>query len=144
MGSEQFYLGGQIIRLSGDDTLDESLITHGATFPAGSSVNSDVQLDWYRFGYRHAFELLSDRSTTVSPGVGGTMLDFNYNLDTSGLGPSESRSYVKVTPQMGLNVEWNPNHKLTFSLELDLLGSPVVTSSIPGIFIEDCWQSTVS
>jgi hypothetical protein len=134
---EEFYLGAQIVRLSGDDTLDTTLISHGTTFPAGSGVNSDVQLDWYRFGYRHHFNLLDDRSLTISPGVGGAVLDFSYNLDTPGSGgPSASRSYIKVTPQLSLNTEWRPNRG-PFSVELDLLGSPVVLSSIPGIFTEE-------
>src|SRR4051812_772820 len=42
---EELYLGAQIIRLSGDDTLDESLTSHAVTFPAGSHVSSDVTLD---------------------------------------------------------------------------------------------------
>jgi hypothetical protein len=135
--NEELYLGAQIVRLSGDDTLDTALITHGETFPAGTSVNADVHLDWYRFGYRHRFELLDDRSLTISPGVGGAILNFSYNLDTAGDGaPSTSRSYVKVTPQLALNAEWRPGRG-PFSIELDLLGSPLVTSSIPGIFTEE-------
>jgi hypothetical protein len=135
---EQIYLGGQFIRLSGDDTLDDTLITHSNTFNAGTHVNSNVQLDWYRFGYRHQFALLADRNLTISPGVGGALLDFSYHLDTSGAaGPSASRSFIHATPQLVLNTEWQPSRNLPLSFELNLMGSPWVTSSIPGIFDEE-------
>jgi hypothetical protein len=102
--NEELYLGAQIIRLSGDATLDEPLVSHGTNFPAGTSVSSDIQLDWYRFGYRHRFELLDDRSLTISPGVGAAVLDFSYRLDASGAGPLTSRSYVKIGPQLALDL----------------------------------------
>jgi hypothetical protein len=132
--NEELYLGAQIIRLSGDDTLDESLTSHAATFPAGSRVSSDVTLDWYRFGYRHRFSFLEDRSLRLYPSIGGAVLNFDYTLDSPG-SESAKRSYVKANVQLGLAVEWQPNRG-PFSVGVDLLGSPPF-SSLPFIGYED-------
>src|SRR5262245_28907593 len=56
-GPHELYIGGQWICLSGSATLDQTLISQGMTFPAGTSVDSSVQFDWYRFGYRYRIEL---------------------------------------------------------------------------------------
>ena len=133
--NEELDVGAQFIRLSGNATLDDALISHATSFPAGTRVSSDVQLDWYRVNYRHRFQLFEDGSLTLRPGVGLAVLNFDYSLDASGAGPSTSRSYVKVGPQLAFGAEWRPNDG-PFSLELDLLGSPIVTSSLPGIFTE--------
>jgi hypothetical protein len=44
-GNHEIYTGANFIRLSGKDTLASTLISNGATFPAGSSVDASVQLD---------------------------------------------------------------------------------------------------
>src|SRR4051794_38362309 len=98
--AERFYLGAQFIQPSGSDTLDESLVSHGTTFPAGSHVNSDVGLNWYRFGYGHEFDFGDDRSWRITPLIGGAVLDFDYRLDSGAL--TAKRSYIKFGPQLGV------------------------------------------
>jgi hypothetical protein len=132
--NEELYLGAQFIRLSGDDTLDESLTSHAVTFPAGSHVSSDVQLDWYRFGYRHRFSFFDDRSLRLYPSIGGVILNFDYSLDGPG-SLSAKRSYIKANVQLGLSAEWQPGGG-PFSIGVDLLGSPPF-SSLPFIGYED-------
>src|SRR5688572_13696923 len=53
-----FFIVGQWIRLLGDAILDETLVSQSNTFPAGSRITSEVQMDVYRAGYRHRIDLL--------------------------------------------------------------------------------------
>jgi len=131
--NEELYLGAQIIRLSGNDTLDESLTSHAVTFPAGSHVSSDVTLDWYRFGYRHRFDV-PQFDLTLWPSIGVGVLDFSYHL--SGGGQSASRDYIKPTPLFGLESEWRPGGG-PLSFDLKLLGSLPITPPLPEMFIEE-------
>jgi hypothetical protein len=142
----EVYVGGQFIRLSGSDTLGSDLVSHGVTFPAGSHVSSDVQLDWYRVGYRYRLDLndvtalcgiptnpgLDDFS--LYPSVGGAFLNFDYRLDGPG-GQRASRSYIKGNVQFGLELEWRPNRG-PFSVTLGGLAAPNF-SSLPGIYYEE-------
>jgi hypothetical protein len=142
----EVYVGGQFIRLSGSDTLGSDLVSHGVTFPAGSHVSSDVQLDWYRVGYRYRFDLndvtalcgapsnpaLDDFS--LYPSVGGAFLNFDYRLDGAG-GQRASRSYIKGNVQFGLGFEWRPRRG-PFSVTIGGLAAPNF-SSLPGIYYEE-------
>ena len=142
----EVYAGGQFIRLSGSDTLTSDLVSHSVTFPAGTRVSSDVQLDWYRVGYRYRFELndvtalcgvpsdpaLDDFS--LYPSVGGAFLNFDYRLDGAG-GQRAKRSYIKGNVQFGLEFEWRP-HKGPFSLTIGGYAAPNF-SSLPGIYYEE-------
>jgi hypothetical protein len=101
------YGGARIVELSGSDVLDSPLISHGTTFPAGSLVRGDVQLNWYQVGYQHCFLYGDEQGKTFGfyPGIGVALLDFKYGLKgPSGL--SANRSYIKVAPQIGLGWEW--------------------------------------
>jgi hypothetical protein len=112
-----------IIRLSGSDVLNETLISNGTTFPAGTHVSSDVRLDWYGLGYtyRFAYEYNSEGSlVSFYPAVGFALLNFDYNLNgTPGL--SASRGFAKAAPQLGLKSEWVPGGP--FSLSAGILSS---------------------
>lgn len=103
------YAGARIVRLSGSNTLSESLVSHGTTFPAGTSVNADTQLDWYRFGYEHHFAFKYNGGSVVSfyPAIGFALFNFDYNLKGTG-GLSAARSFAKPAPQLGLKSEWTP------------------------------------
>lgn len=45
--NHNIYGVARIIRLSGSDVLSETLISNGATFPAGTHVSGNTRLDWY-------------------------------------------------------------------------------------------------
>lgn len=103
-GHHGLYFGGQLIRLSGDSTLDNALVSQNITFPAGSPVTADVQLDWYRFGYRYLFQHdFGGRTIDFYPSIGATLLDFHYTLSSPGIDQVD-RSYSKVGAQVGLGV----------------------------------------
>jgi hypothetical protein len=101
------YGGARFVYLKGTNVLDSTLISHGTTFPAGSEVKGDVQLNWYRFGYQHRFLWGDDQGKTIGlyPGIGAALFDFKYRLE----GPSNlsaNRGYIKIAPQIGLDCEW--------------------------------------
>jgi hypothetical protein len=110
-----FTLGVQINQMSGTSTLDSDLITHGVTFPAGTEVHSDVDLNLYQLGYRRDFDFGPQQQWTISPLVTADAFDFNYKLH--GGGQSTSRGYIKPTFQLGANLEWSPNNG-PFSIDL--------------------------
>ncbi len=102
-----FTFGGQFIRMSGSATLGSDLISQSLLFPAGSSVDSDVQLDWYRFGYQYdfRFDLGNGHELHLAPGVQGVLLDFRYELDGPG-GLRADRSYAKGGAGIGATIQW--------------------------------------
>jgi len=136
-GHNEVFGGAEIIRLSGDNTLDSDLVTHGTTFTAGTSVSSDVSLDWYRIGYRYHFDLLPAANNVpqllLAPYADAAFWDFNY--DISGGGAHTSRGYIKPTVQLGIQAAWAPGGG-RFSLAADLSASPPGISSVPFIAAE--------
>ena len=96
------YLGGRLIHLGSDSTLDRTLVSHGVTFPAGSRLDAEVKFDWYRMGYRYHLPLdWGAHTIDLYPSIGATFLDFRYRLESRGLGDTD-RSYSKVGSQLGL------------------------------------------
>jgi hypothetical protein len=100
------YLGGRLIHLSADTTLDDTLVSQGITFPAGSAVDACIKFDWYRAGYRYHFPLdWGDETIDLYPSIGATFLDFRYTLTSPGIARVD-RGYTKVGGQVGLGVTW--------------------------------------
>lgn len=105
-GHHGLYFGGRLTHLSGDRTLESTLVSQGITFPAGSPVESDVRFDWYRLGYRYLFRHdFGGRTVEFYPSIGGTLLDFHYTLSSPGI-ENVDRSYAKVGGQVGAGMTW--------------------------------------
>ena len=118
--------------MSGSATLDETLISQAQTFPAGAHISSDLDLDWYRFGYRRRFALGNSGEWTIWPSAGGAVLDARYHL--SGDGAVANRSHVKVNAQFGLETEWRPRGG-PFAVALELMWCPPIFS-LPQMDVE--------
>jgi len=133
--NNELYAGARFVRLSGKDTLSSTLISNGTTFPAGSSVSANTQLDWYRGGYAYRLSYGNDEGAraSFSPAAGFALFNFDYRLNTPG-GPTAARSFAKAAPQLGLRAEWSPGGP--FSLSADLLSSLAV-STLPLLFSTD-------
>jgi hypothetical protein len=133
----EVYGGAEIIRLSGNGTLRNDLTTHGSTFAAGTSVSSDVSLDWYRFGYRYHLDLFPAANDVpqlrLAPYAGGVIWNFSYSV--RGGGARASRAYIKPSGQLGIQAAWAPLGG-PFSLNADLSASPPGISSLPFIAAE--------
>jgi hypothetical protein len=137
-GNNEFYAGARFVRLSGNDTLDNTLISHGTTFPAGSSVSTNTQLDWYRGGYEYRPSYRNSEGASVSfyPSLGFGLLNFDYKLTAPGA-LSATRSFVKAAPQLGLKSEWSPGGR--FFLSGEVLSS-LAFSTLPLLFSTDVTQ----
>jgi hypothetical protein len=101
-------IGAQLNRFSEDSTIHDPLISQNISFPTNSEVDSDIRLDWYRFGYLYTFDLSpKDHKKTffISPGVDIALLDFHYELK----GHEDlhvDRAYKKGGPRLLCNVDW--------------------------------------
>jgi hypothetical protein len=133
--NNELYAGARFVRLSGNDTLSSTLISNGTTFPAGSPVSANTQLDWYRGGYAYHLSYGNDQGTRVSfyPAAGFALFNFDYKLNSPG-GLTAARSFAKAAPQLGLRAEWSPAGP--FSVSADLLSS-LAFSTLPLLFSTD-------
>ncbi|MBN1510061.1 MAG: hypothetical protein JW955_24660 [Sedimentisphaerales bacterium] len=105
-GHHGLYAGGRIIHLSGDGTLDEPLVSQSIAFAAGLPVKANIQLDWYRLGYRYRLPLdWGDRTIELYPSIGAALFDFQYTLAGQGI-DSVDRSYTTVGAQIGFGLTW--------------------------------------
>jgi len=122
MRDHGLYLGGQWVRLSGERNLEQSLVSQGQTFLQGSHVKSDVDLDWYRVGYRYRIQR-GDEAGLELPNIeiysrlGAAILDFHYKLDGAGATRAD-RAYIKAAPQMGVEMEWHATRNFSLAGEL--------------------------
>jgi hypothetical protein len=99
--------GAQIIRLSGDATLREPLITHGVSFAVGEQLHSDVQLDWYRVAYGYRFDLGDHGGRLHSlPRIGAVLFDFSDTI--RGANATARRSFRNANVLFGLEMTWDP------------------------------------
>ena len=125
------YGGARLVRLSGDTVLSAPLVSQGMNFAAGSPVDADIRLDWYRGGYKYRFLFANDDGDTISfaPAVGFVLLDFDYELQ--GTTAKASRGFKEGAASLGLDGEWNPEGP--FSVSAGILSSLPV-SDWPFIF----------
>jgi len=135
--NHELYFGGQWIGMSNDAALDETLVSQANVFTSGSTVESDLTLDWYRIGYRYRIGLGDGPGegsvVLLYPAFGFAMLDFKYKLDGED-GSSVDRSYRKGSVQLGLTGEWRLTER--FSLAGGVLSS-VPTDSTALIIMAD-------
>jgi hypothetical protein len=91
----RFYLGYQAIDLSGQAVLSESLTTHNVTFPAGTSIGSDIRFNLLRMGAGWKFSLAHGRLELFPIGELG-VLDFSYDISGGGEMTSVPRSFSEA------------------------------------------------
>jgi hypothetical protein len=136
-GPHEIFGGGEIIQMSGTQSLRSDLTTHGVNFASGTVITADVSLDWYRVGYRHHFDLLPTSNgfpqLALAPYADGVFWNFDYSID--GGGKRTSRSYLKPTAQLGLAATWQPGAG-PFALMADVASAPPGISSLPFIAVE--------
>jgi hypothetical protein len=108
----EFYVGYQYIPLNGAAFIGpKTLTTAGITYPASSHVASDIDLSWYRFGYRFPFVLSTARNgvpdVVLSPSFEVTLWTFDYNL-TVAKQRTANRSFDQLGFQVGGTIMWRP------------------------------------
>jgi len=105
--SHYVYGAAHLVDLSGKNTLDENLIFHGRQYPAGTRVNSDVNLSWYEIGYQYNIHFGKEQmSLNFAPTVAFALWDFSTELESGG--EKNSRNYMIGTPRLGVFFEWFP------------------------------------
>jgi hypothetical protein len=113
-------LGGQWMGLDGSATVGGvGFVSQGVPFLPGMRVHSDVDLDWYRLGYRYRFDVpLGDQHLFVAPGVQGVHLEYSYELQGElpsfnyllAFGnPRADRSFPQAGMRLGGTLEWQPH-----------------------------------
>ena len=82
----------------GDTTLDRAIVFHGATYPAGERVSSDVSIDFVIPEYSYRFWSLD--GADLHAGIRGYVWTFDSELRGSGPGGvlDESRSFTHALP----------------------------------------------
>jgi hypothetical protein len=129
-GSHSIYGAGHLVDLGGENTLDETLIFHGKEYPAGTRVKADVKLNWYEIGYQYHIHFGKERvNLDVAPTIAFAVWDFSTELEANG--EKNSRSYVKGTPRIGLELEWYPMKWFTVSCKA--IGS-IPLENLPNIY----------
>jgi len=114
--SLSLYAGGQAIPLKGQGVLSRTLFSRNVTFPAGTRVQSESDLNWLRAGAGWKFCVL-DRRLELVPKAEFTVLDFRYEL--SGGGQAVERSYAKGCVRLGLETRYRFNRMVSVSLNAE-------------------------
>lgn len=123
----QFFVGAQIIQLSGSAITGGSPVTtDGISYQAHSRISSDVGLDWYRIGYRYTIPIDTAQNgvadITLTPYAEALIWDFNYNL-TVPRKRTAHRAFAEGGVQIGATGAWRPNGG-PLSLEATVGGFP--------------------
>lgn len=140
-GRHELGVDASLMLLFGEATLEDDLISHGETFPAGTAVESST---WFAHGsiaYRYRFDVAfgaSDR-LVARPGAGLTGILFDYALDGDN-GAEAERRYTHQAPHLELGLEWRPSTDASWWLSADvrqtvygLLGGPNKTHLFQGL-----------
>lgn len=140
-GRHELGVDASLMLLFGEANLDEELISHGETFPAGTAVESNT---WFAHGsaayrYRLDVALGGSHRLLVRPGAGFTGILFDYALEGDN-GAEAERRYTHGAPHLELGLGWRPSTDGTWWLSADvrqtlygLLGGPNQTHLFQGV-----------
>ena len=120
-GRQALEFSATFYPMSGSSRLDEELVSHNVTYPAGTSVDAEVdlarwELTWGPGIYGPAGAGDGPR-WTVRPTFGLLLGSFDYDLTASG-GLRSPRSYSSVTGRFGVECEYRAAGRLTLDAGL--------------------------
>lgn len=107
-------------RPKGHSVLSQNLLTHSLYLPAGTAVSANTRFDLYRLGLTYNLAL-SNKQWQIYPLAEGTLLAFNYNLQSSAA--TTQRGFNQATVRFGIGGKYHFTPKLVWDFE--------VASSIP-------------
>ncbi len=123
LGRHSLYFEAQAIDLHGSGMLDITLMSQDQVFPAGTLVEANLDLDWYRAGYTYTHPLNlqggPEPELLVSASAGALLLGADFELRGED-GAQAHRAYNKVGPQLGAGVEWRATDLLRLTGDLDM------------------------
>ena len=138
-GPHEIYAGIQLIRLTGTQSVRQEFVTDGVTFTKKLRMRSDVNMDWYRLGYRYSIPLFQGDDgiprLMLVPQAELVWWTFEYRI-TAALGHNSStgaslgtkkakKSLDYFTGRGGVSLDWRPFGG-AFSLEGKLMADPKV------------------
>jgi hypothetical protein len=108
----EFFVGTQYDALSGAAYIGpKTLTSSGITYPKSSHVSSDVDLSWWRFGYRYPLVITTARNgipeIVLTPYFEAILWTFDYNL-TVRKARTANRSFDQLGFQLGGTISWRP------------------------------------
>lgn len=113
-----FDLDFQSMDFSGSNTLTRTIVFDNRTYTANATVNSTLELDWYRFGYRYS--VINDNNTKLSIGADINIIDTDIGLNAPSL--NLSSSYSETIPLPTLVIEGNYAINDMFGIEAKAAG----------------------
>jgi hypothetical protein len=116
----QLHISYFRLDLEGEAVLKEDLVSQGETFPAGSAVESKLQLDLLRFGYRPIWLRPELGTWSLVPEIGMSFSPFSYQLQSETATGPVDRSYNIGFPYLALLLKGPIRGPL--GAELDLAG----------------------
>lgn len=108
------YAGYHPMKLNGQAVLSESLVSQNVSFPAGTDVRSENDVNWLSVGGGWKFEF-ADRRLEIIPKAEFAYLDLNYRL--SGGGQTVDREYINGCVRLGLETRYRFNRVISVSLD---------------------------
>ena len=132
-GKHKFLGGLQFISADSTTVLNQDLTSQNRNFPAGTTVNADLQTDWLRFNWLYKWRAakFSDNSFAISPGAGLVLFDFHYQLESNTA--KADRAYSKLGYRVGGEIDWRISDKFALKFELfeglPLPNTPVILSA---------------
>lgn len=108
------YAGYHPMKLNGQSVLSESLVSQNVSFPAGTDVRAENDVNWLSVGggWKFAF---ADRRLELIPKAEFAYLDLNYRL--TGGGQSADREYMNGCVRLGLEGRYRFNRVISVSLD---------------------------
>lgn len=115
------YGGYNYIRPHGKAILDEHMITHNTSIPAGTYLNSKLKFDYYSLGTKYNFYLCHNK-LTLAPIIETNLMYFDYEIPNY----IEPRTFSSAAFRVG--VSWIYYFKPQFHLDTTIISSIPVCS----------------
>jgi hypothetical protein len=108
------------LTVRGSGTLDRAVTFQGATFPAGTKVESSYRFDSYRLTYRYAF--VKNESLVLAAGLTAKLRSADIALMSDSA--YAHRSDLGVVPLVSLRAEWKFAGPASLLVDADALVTP--------------------
>lgn len=106
-GNHTFDFDYESLDFSGSKNITRTIVFDDKTYTAGANVQSTLEIDWYRFGYR--YKVLGDEKSYLNLGLDINLLKTDVGLDASALNISSNYSETLPVPTLVINGNYSIN-----------------------------------
>lgn len=99
------------LRFNGNRTLSADIDWGGATYPLGTTVDSELKFNIYKINYQYS--LVNTSEVELGALAGLHVMDFSVGIDASGIGQARSDSVTAPLPVLGLYARYNFTPRLS-------------------------------